>query len=101
MEEKRQSQRKRVLKPGKVVFGDFAMLYDCSVKDLSERGAKLRVEEGTRVPSEFYLYLPLLRQMYKAQVKWRRGELLGIRFEGGAIDISNHKDPRCTRLRLI
>ncbi|HWA18069.1 MAG TPA: PilZ domain-containing protein [Devosia sp.] len=55
MDEKRASPRRRVLKAGRIVFNDKQSVINCTVRNLSETGALLKVENALSVPSEFTL----------------------------------------------
>jgi len=97
----RNVQRARVLREGKIVYGNFTILIDCVVRDMSDGGAKIKVASQSGIPEEFYLYLPNLRLMHKVEVRWRRGDQIGVRFEGEPIEVNKSSDPRYARFRMI
>ncbi|WP_068312429.1 PilZ domain-containing protein [Polycladidibacter hongkongensis] len=80
--ERRQSQRKRTLKEGRIVFGDNSVVYDCIVRDLSAIGAKLKMESTQGIPEEFQLFLVHTRQKVKVETRWRTANELGVEFIG-------------------
>ncbi len=56
MGEQRKERRFRVLKSGRIIVGDKAPKIDCTVRDLSDSGARLIVPSSTfGVPGEFLL----------------------------------------------
>jgi hypothetical protein len=55
MDERRASPRRRVLKPGRIVFNDNRSVINCTVRNVSETGALLKVENALNIPSEFTL----------------------------------------------
>jgi hypothetical protein len=56
MDEHRHDRRSRVLLSGRIIVGDKAPKIDCTVRDLSESGARLIVPSSTfGVPPEFRL----------------------------------------------
>jgi hypothetical protein len=60
--------------------GDFAVL-PCVVVDVSQTGARLRVETSKRIADNFNLQLSRRKPNgHRCQVKWRRGEYLGVKF---------------------
>jgi hypothetical protein len=83
-QEKRVAQRLRVLKTGKIVSKDYKAIFDCTVRDLSETGAKLKCANPATVPSEMLFVLPSESTMWDAKVIWRKPETIGIHFTSGA-----------------
>ncbi len=79
---KRKSTRLRVLKGAKIVPLATWSLTDCTVRDLSETGAKLRCTDAAKVPDEFRFLLPTENTIQKAKVVWREGDIMGIEFTG-------------------
>jgi PilZ domain len=49
--------RRRVLKSGKIIFNDGQSVIDCTVRNMSEHGAHLRVPTVIGVPGEFDLLM--------------------------------------------
>jgi len=89
----RRSPRKRVLWPGKLVFGTFAKSVDCTICDVSTLGARVRIRPDSVVPNE--LFLVHLREWtaYQARVVWRRKDgNLGISFKR-AFDLEGATKP--------
>ncbi len=56
MDEHRTEQRHRVLKSGRIIMGIKAVKIDCMIRDLSVKGARVKIPSSTfGVPAEFML----------------------------------------------
>ena len=77
---KRGSPRQRVLKSGRIVFANGAFSVDCSIRNISETGARLQVPLTVSIPDHFTLVDSHGGTRHFAKVVWRKGDLLGIRF---------------------
>ena len=53
----RETQRQRVLKQGKMLLPNNMSMIDCTVRDLSDTGAKLLCSDPGAIPNEFRLVL--------------------------------------------
>jgi hypothetical protein len=84
MDEKRNNQRRRVLKSGKIVFANGSFSVDCTIRNLSDTGARLQVPTSVAIPDRFTLVDVHGGTRHEALVVWRRGDLLGVRFEPSA-----------------
>jgi hypothetical protein len=80
MDERRVSRRQKTLLAGKIVFGANRFAMDCSIRDLSTGGAKLSFADPVGIPAEFELHLPSRGTAFRAEVRWRRGQQVGVRF---------------------
>jgi hypothetical protein len=76
--EKRQAQRRRVLKEGTIAFGGLGI--PCTVRDISDSGAALVVNNATDVPVEFVLAVVSCSLIRRYRMVWRRGGRLGAAF---------------------
>ncbi|MDD7908929.1 PilZ domain-containing protein [Pseudovibrio exalbescens] len=79
-DERRRSRRRRTLKEGRVVFNDHSVVIDCTIRDLSDEGARLLLETTQDIPDEFFLYIVQHRQRAKVEVRWRTGDAMGVEF---------------------
>jgi hypothetical protein len=52
-----ETRRRRVLKGARIVFKGHEALIDCTVSNLSDRGARLKVESPIGIPDTFDLVL--------------------------------------------
>jgi hypothetical protein len=80
-EEQRRNQRQRVLKAGKIAYGGGSIVIDCTIRNLSATGARLQVPTSVAIPDHFEFIEASTGKSRKASVKWRKGDLIGIRFE--------------------
>lgn len=86
-EDRRQTQRHRALKEGKVVLSDWSVI-DCLIRNLSEIGARLEFTGPTTLPPEFRVLIVSSNLIYPAEVEWQRGLSAGICFTGpGAVPL--------------
>ncbi|MDQ4135074.1 MAG: PilZ domain-containing protein, partial [Pseudomonadota bacterium] len=56
--ERRNSERKRTLLQGRVVFNNRFSTIECTVKDLSGTGAQIAFEHPTEIPRQVELEIP-------------------------------------------
>jgi hypothetical protein len=78
-ENNRNEQRHRILKPGLIVFNNGFSTIECTVRNLSEGGAQLKVESLIGIPDEFDLKLKDAGAA-RAKIAWKRGTTIGIKF---------------------
>jgi hypothetical protein len=79
--DKRAAPRKRVLKGARIAFNERSSTLSCTVRDLSETGARLRVPQGQAVPARFDLLIDVDGFEAPCTVAWRRGEDVGVTFD--------------------
>ena len=79
MSEHRAARRRRVLKAGLIEFSGGGI--DCTVRNLSETGAALLVENVMGIPTEFRLIVASDQVNRTCRVVWRREKRLGITYE--------------------
>lgn len=78
-EDNRVTPRHRTLKGAKIVINDGFSTFDCTVRNLSETGAKLTVAGVVGIPDAFTLAMDDGRQFACAVVR-RTATELGVRF---------------------
>jgi hypothetical protein len=81
MEEKRRIQRSRVLKSARMLFNHCASTMDCTVRNMSERGACLLVASPVGIPPTFELTLDDGRSRRPCRVTWQSADKIGVVFE--------------------
>ena len=81
MIEQRVVPRNRTLLPARISFNGGQTTLDTVVRDLSEGGARLKVSQGVTLPELFRLHLTKTDEWRQARLCWRRGDLIGVRFE--------------------
>ncbi|QND57387.1 PilZ domain-containing protein [Mesorhizobium huakuii] len=74
--ERRSHLRTAVLKDGAIITEDVNIA--CSVRNQHAHGAELRVEPGVVAPERFVLHVHADGVEYRAVVRWRRNERLGV-----------------------
>jgi hypothetical protein len=79
--DQRAEPRGRTLKRGLIVFHNGSSVFDCTVKNLSLRGAKLLFGESAGVPNHFDLAIRPNRARRPCTVRWRNETALGISFD--------------------
>lgn len=77
--EHRAAQRRTTLKSGRLVFNGGRSTLDCTVRNLSAKGAKLQLASVVGVPDTFDLLLDG-HSRQPCKVVWRRLKELGIAF---------------------
>lgn len=81
--EHRVAKRHRVLKAAKIVMDDWRAI-DCQVRDISETGAKIRVEGAATLPHKFKLLMVQDNMIRDVQVAWFLSDCVGVAFLGPA-----------------
>ena len=78
MEEHGAAPRRRLLKSGRISFGDGAI--DCTVRNLSETGAALEVTSRAGIPEDFTLLIEADHTHVPCHVVWRKWARIGVHF---------------------
>lgn len=79
--ERRHAERRRTrLRSGKLVNLRGRFLIDCQLHDVAKGGAKIRVADPLGVPNRFFLFDDQHEQALIAEVIWREGSELGLKF---------------------
>ena len=78
----RRSQRRRVLKEGKLIFGKAQSVVDCIIDNVSDGGAHVRITSSHGVPQDFYLVEANRGIIHKAEVAWRTTTGIGLKLLG-------------------
>ena len=79
-EDNRAAPRRRTLKGGKIVINDGFSTFACTVRNLSETGALLRVASVVGIPDTFTLVMDDGSGSHACAVVRRRAEELGVQF---------------------
>jgi hypothetical protein len=77
----RSSHRQRTLKAAKVVLTDWTMI-DCTIRDISEGGARLVFGDAFSLPEEFRLLIVSTNMIVPVKLLWQRGLNAGVGFTG-------------------
>ena len=77
----RNKPRKRVLLGGCVVYSSGSHHFNCSIRDISDAGARVSIPENQLCPDRVHL-IDISRQIaYDGSVIWRKRREIGIKFE--------------------
>lgn len=79
--ERRQKPRRRTLMGAQIRCAVFTGATPCVVRNVSDTGACLSVEDALWVPGHFRIEVPHLSLRADARVVWRRDNGIGIAFE--------------------
>ncbi len=79
-DDKRTAARRRMLIAGKLVYGNGAMSCACTIRDLSETGAKIKLSGSEPIAHDVYLIDIKNAAVYEASVSWRAPPEYGLRF---------------------
>jgi len=80
-EDKRRWDRRRLFLRGFVRFPKNNTTVDCIVRDISERGARLRFKHATPIPEGLELHIPSKGQIVQSRLAWVDNCEAGISFE--------------------
>lgn len=78
-QENRTKPRRRMLKTGHISFHGGGAKIDCVIRNLSERGACLKVESPVGIPDTFDLLVDRARAR-NCRVTWRKATQIGVEF---------------------
>ncbi len=80
MDDRRSSQRWRTVLKGRIVFNNRSSILDCTVRDLSDTGARIYFADTSELPPEFDLEIPNRGLRVQGRVMWSRGANHGVLF---------------------
>jgi PilZ domain len=78
--ERRRSARQRRLNGAKIIFNNNSSVIDCVLRDLSDKGARLRVASPTGIPDMFDLRIDRNGARHPSKVVWRSADSIGVIF---------------------
>ena len=79
-QEKRRGARRRVLKGAIVAYNNRRSTMSCTVRDISDTGARIRVEGSINAPDTFLLAIELDGLEADCEVVWRKSPDVAVRF---------------------
>jgi|SRR5215471_5439080 len=79
VQNRRGGERQRTLKGAQIVFKGHRTTIDCTVRNLSERGACLKVASPIGIPDIFDLVVDKA-SVYSCRVTWRKATQIGVNF---------------------
>jgi uncharacterized OB-fold protein len=74
--ERRHLPRRKTLKGGRIVFDDKRSVVDCTVTNMSEKGASLRLPSIVGIPDTFELHIG--EEVHAVWVVWKKEGSLGV-----------------------
>lgn len=80
--EPKREHRPRVLKGGTIITGIQNSEVSVLLRNQHMGGAELKVPPESRVPDRFLLYVSVDGIAYRCEVRWRRGDRVGVQFMG-------------------
>ncbi len=80
MDDRRSSQRWRTVLKGRIVFNNRCSILDCTIRDLSDTGARIYFADISEIPPEFDLEIPNRRVRVPGRLVWSRGANHGVMF---------------------
>jgi hypothetical protein len=75
----RRGSRSRTLKSGRILLPGGGVL-DCSIRDISDTGARVRIAATTPLPKRFQLHCVTDATVADAELRWQRGAEAGVAF---------------------
>jgi hypothetical protein len=98
--ERRPKSRKRVLLTGIVAYGEGAFSFDCTLRNLSETGARIAIGKNMQFPSDFYLINVRDRVAYDAKLVWNNSTEVGVTFKK-TMPLAGITDPKLSFLKRL
>lgn len=96
--DRRQHPRTRTNLQGKLSFGHASFAIDCLILDIGEGGARVRVQNGQKIPEKVILIRLRDRIAHEASVAWRNDNgTAGLKFES----THNLEDAKTPGLRTL
>jgi hypothetical protein len=85
--DRRSEPRHRALMSGKIVHSGGGGSFDCTLRDMSDHGAQASIRGDQHLPADCYLIVVRTGHAHPAQLAWRVGERMGLKF-GEPIDLN-------------
>jgi len=80
-EHHRSEHRQRTLKAARMILTDWTVM-DCTIRDISDKGARLVIGDAVTLPAEFRLHILSSNTIVPVRVLWQRGTTVGVGFTG-------------------
>ncbi len=78
--DRRISPRRRVLKSGIATFNNRTAIARCTIREISETGARIQADDTRLIPERFDLVNEFDGLVAAVAVVWRRGAEIGVQF---------------------
>lgn len=96
----RRVRRKRVLLKSVIADRSGARLFDCTILDVSDDGARIRLSDKCELPAVYYLINVPARLAHEVLTIWRNNTQVGVRFVT-TIPVTAATDPALRFLRRL
>lgn len=80
-EDQRASPRSRTFLPARVEIAEIGIAAPCTVRDLSETGARIQISGSVTLPPSFTLHIPRFDRRVRVTRRWHRGDFVGVSFD--------------------
>lgn len=98
--ERRPRRRKSVLLPAVVTQAEGKQRFDCTIRDLSDSGARIAMPKGSLFAENFYLINIRDRMVCRARLIWQMEAEAGLAFET-MVPLAAITDPALTFLKRL
>ncbi|QXX74114.1 PilZ domain-containing protein [Methylovirgula sp. HY1] len=78
--DKRANDRIRSFLRAQIIFNNRMTTIDCIVKNISQSGARVALNDTLAVPTEFDIYIPQRGRSHHAKLVWRDKDSIGVDF---------------------
>ncbi len=79
--EARDNTRRKSLKECKIIFNNNNSVFDGVILNLSDSGAKIKVENSKYIANDFILRITFSGVEKPCSVRWRNNNLIGVEFD--------------------
>ena len=87
MTEKRNSPRRKSFLRGIIYFDKDPIPVDCTVRDISETGARIKLANHLPRAGAFDLTIPISGKKYKGEIQWQLSDEIGVEFASNSIAV--------------
>lgn len=74
------AERVRTILGARAIFNGGRSVFDCQIRNISETGARLTLNEGLSLPGSFDLEIPSRNKIYRVLLRWRTKDAAGVQF---------------------
>jgi PilZ domain len=78
LSERRDRTRTRCLLGAKIEYNNRQSVMDCTIRDHSDGGMRIKLPQAAPLPAEFDLHVVDRGQKHRMRVKWRSGDDIGL-----------------------
>ncbi len=76
----KRAERVRTILGARAIFNGGRSALDCQIRNISETGARLTLNEGLSLPGSFDLEVPSRNKTYRVLLRWRTKDAAGVQF---------------------